>query len=518
MSGSFPRTASSRRSLVLGVAILTVLAGLTLAVPQVGLAADPTLDPAAAAEAQRLEAYWTGDRMRAAIPRDRLVASPPDDGAPVRVAPAAAGDVDGASWTGGGPVVTRSGQVFFSIDGGDYGCSASAIRDDGDTGYSLVLSAAHCVFDGGFADNWVYVPAFDRTPNANGCSQTTYGCWGARALVVHQGWVDGFPEADYAIAVVGPGGKSGTQLDALGTYPLRIGGVDVGDRVHAFGYPANPPYSGLDLTYCVGSAETNVYGDWGLLCDMKGGSSGGPWLWGAGDTKAGCGEVFAVTSYGFASDPTRLFAPQLDAHTQAVYNAALEQTPAAGDQDGIVAVGTDTPPTPADPASPFTDICNSSFIGDIEWLFLNGITTGCSALAYCPSGNVTREQMAGFMVRAFDLPASGTNWFTDDETSTFEDDINALRAAGITLGCAPGKYCPKAEVTREQMAGFLVRALDLPTTTTDYFTDDGTSTFEDEINALRAAGVTTGCAPGKFCPKSFVTREQMAGFLHRALD
>ena len=64
------------------------------------------------------------------------------------------------------------------------------------------------------------------------------------------------------------------------------------------------------------------------------------------------------------------------------------------------------------------------------------------------------------MVRAFDLPASATNWFDDDDSSSLEDEINALRAAEITTGCGTRKYCPKAVVTREQMAGFLHRALD----------------------------------------------------------
>jgi hypothetical protein len=44
----------------------------------------------------------------------------------------------------------------------------------------------------------------------------------------------------------------------------------------------------------------------------------------------------------------------------------------------------------------------------------------------------------------------------------FEDDINAIALAGITLGCNPptnDRYCPDANVTREQMASFIVRAV-----------------------------------------------------------
>ena len=48
------------------------------------------------------------------------------------------------------------------------------------------------------------------------------------------------------------------------------------------------------------------------------------------------------------------------------------------------------------------------------------------------------------------------------------------------------------------------------------FTDvPNTNSFHADIDALADAGVTTGCAAGKYCPKDFVTREQMAAFLNR---
>ncbi|MGD2050869.1 MAG: right-handed parallel beta-helix repeat-containing protein, partial [Acidimicrobiia bacterium] len=56
------------------------------------------------------------------------------------------------------------------------------------------------------------------------------------------------------------------------------------------------------------------------------------------------------------------------------------------------------------------------------------------------------------------------DWFSDDDTSIFEADIDRIRQAGITVGCNPPAnthYCPNDAVTREQMATFLVRALDL---------------------------------------------------------
>jgi hypothetical protein len=59
---------------------------------------------------------------------------------------------------------------------------------------------------------------------------------------------------------------------------------------------------------------------------------------------------------------------------------------------------------------------------------------------------------------AFPLGALASHQFTDVPTSsTYHADIDAIRDAGITTGCATGKYCPKDFVTREQMAAFLNR-------------------------------------------------------------
>jgi hypothetical protein len=167
---------------------------------------------------------------------------------------------------------------------------------------------------------------------------------------------------------------------------------------------------------------------------------------------------------------------------------------------------------------PLTDILNSKFLGDIKWLFVKGITSGCTATTFCPNGIVTRGQMATFLVRALHLPATSVDYFTDDTGSVHEANINRLRAAGITAGCGGTNFCPNGQVTRGQMATFLVRAFHLPNTANDYFTDDTGSTHEANINRLRAAGITSGCGGTNYCPNGLVTRGQMAAFLHRAIE
>ncbi len=168
--------------------------------------------------------------------------------------------------------------------------------------------------------------------------------------------------------------------------------------------------------------------------------------------------------------------------------------------------------------SPYTDSDMSKFYADILWLAREEITAGCQSDKFCPNGLVTRAQMATFLARALDLPSTHHDYFTDDDGSVHEARINALAASGITAGCASHRFCPNGLVTRAQMATFLARALDLPSAHHDYFTDDDGSVHEARINALAASGITHGCGTSTFCPDGRVTRGQMAAFLHRALE
>ena len=111
--------------------------------------------------------------------------------------------------------------------------------------------------------------------------------------------------------------------------------------------------------------------------------------------------------------------------------------------------------------------------------------------------------MAIFIVRAYDLPATTLDFFTDDTGKVYEDAANRLAQAGLTQGCAPNLYCGDDTISRGEMAAFLSRAENLPLSTTDHFVDDNTSIFEPGINKVADARITLGCNPPtntNFCP------------------
>ena len=308
-------------------ALLTVLALLPLAVAPVA-AGDPSAN--AKAEHERIGKYWTAERIANAKPRD-FVRTDAGKFVP-KAKPGGSGSGTGASWTGGGPVVQRTGKVLFTMDGGNWVCSASAIGDSRST-HSLVLTAGHCAYDEvnrAFATNWTYVPSFDTAPTFT-CAQATYGCWTASGLVVHNGYATagGFNTQatlhDFAFAIVGAGGKTSSQLDALGTYGIAYPAISTGGTVHAFGYPAAGKYHGNDLTYCTGPTFNDQYNGnqtWGIACNMTGGSSGGPWLAGFTNT---AGTATSLNSYGY-SGIRNMYGPKFNSNTQAFYNRANTTT------------------------------------------------------------------------------------------------------------------------------------------------------------------------------------------------
>jgi len=116
----------------------------------------------------------------------------------------------------------------------------------------------------------------------------------------------------------------------------------------------------------------------------------------------------------------------------------------------------------------FSDVpCSSGFATWIEQLAEEGITGGCGTGLYCPLNPVRRDQMAVFLLKAEHgsayVPPPCEGVFPDVPcASPFAPWIEQLGDEGITGGCGGGNYCPLNNVTRGQMAAFLVNTFSLP--------------------------------------------------------
>jgi PKD repeat protein len=316
---------------------------------------------------------------------------------------------------------------------------------------------------------------------------------GARAVPKHQ---DSPVGDDFATAVVsetddgwtdhnGDGDKDDQVLFIMSPVPPNVGPVA----------EANGPYAVDQGTTVSFSAAGSGDADGTIVS----------WLWEFGDG-----------STSTLADPTHRY---LDV---GVFSVSLTVTDDHGATDSDTATVTVTR------VDAFTDDDDSVFERDAEWMAAAVITKGCNPPTndeFCPDEYVTRGQMAAFLARALELSERADDPFVDDDDSIFEPDIEKLAYSGITKGCNPAegntKFCPDSRVTRGQMAAFLVRALGYTDVGDgDLFTDDDGSIFESDIDKLGTAGVTKGCNPptnDRFCPDAYVTRGQMAAFLHRAL-
>lgn len=328
-------------------AIALAALAVTLLAPTAVSARGSDAAAAAKAEHNRIVNYWTAERMASAQHKDytrnaagKLVpyAGKPGGGG-------SGGAVTGASWTGGGEINKRSGKLFFSTSGGNWQCSASVVNDGNTSGgYSIILTAGHCTYDGGegWSFNVLYIPDYDASPTKT-CSATKYGCWTADREAVNSTFVSegGFgTEAsvavDYGFMRMRLGGKTSNtlELDAVtGGYGINTASLLNSVEKWAFGYPAAGKYKGKDLTYCKGQTINDPYGSaaWGMACNMTGGSSGGPWIFGNGNpaTYTEGTLLTSLNSFGYQG-LTYMFGPRFNQMTQTTANVA-----ASGSASGV---------------------------------------------------------------------------------------------------------------------------------------------------------------------------------------
>lgn len=272
--------------------------------------------------------------------------------------------VTNAEWTGGGAVQTAAGRLFYEMPSNPrrkrwagYVCSGTVVTDSA-TGRSLILTAAHCVYDDAnksFARNVLFIPnqaGTTGTGTDSNCNNDPLGCWVADFGVVDVDWtIRTFPDNipwDYAFYVVdddpashqGPGGDVLEQ--AAGALSIQYeapiaddpatNGAGAPDYTHGMGYSySNDP----NFMYCAEDMENLDAANWWLpSCDLSGGSSGGPWIQPL-NTGTGAGPIISVNSWGYTTSPG-MAGPKLNGTSaQCVFEAARTSafTPNAAEGD-----------------------------------------------------------------------------------------------------------------------------------------------------------------------------------------
>ncbi len=193
--------------------------------------------------------------------------------------------------------------------------------------------------------------------------------------------------------------------------------------------------------------------------------------------------------------------------------------------------GADAPPAPVSDR----DDVDPVHLASVDCVFAQGISIGTQGGTYMPEGMTRRDQMASFIVRAleaagYDVPAAGDQGFTDIAGNVHADNINRLANIGVTLGRSATTYAPAQLVRRDQMASFIVRAVEWAYGEDDIAVgdDDPVQDFSDVSSSnvhrqnIDVGSTVLGLIAGKtqttYAPAAFVRREQMASFLVRVVD
>jgi len=172
--------------------------------------------------------------------------------------------------------------------------------------------------------------------------------------------------------------------------------------------------------------------------------------------------------------------------------------------------------------SVFSDLnMSSQFYEPIYSMYLKEIYeaeyTDDSALIH-PQKNVTRGDAAYMLYHLLGMTVEDGRDFSDiNESDHYYDAIETLSARGVIDGFSDGTFRPLDTLTRGQMSKIISSAFkyQIEVNPTIPYTDV-TKAFRPFVHALSREGITKGVTATIYGPDRFITRQEMAAFLHRA--
>ena len=183
--------------------------------------------------------------------------------------------------------------------------------------------------------------------------------------------------------------------------------------------------------------------------------------------------------------------------------------------------GTITPVTPGtQPSVKYpSDLGGHWAEANVKYVYDNALMNGYEDGTFKPDASITRAEFSAVMARFLKLDSNETEGkkFTDVAGHWAAGYIGALAAKGIAGGVSEDSFAPDDNITREQMAAILSRAFNLSTASIDAFADsaDISDWAAEYVSAVRAAGYMTGDADNNFAPQSNATRAEVATVIYR---
>ncbi|MFI8575791.1 S-layer homology domain-containing protein [Rossellomorea aquimaris] len=166
---------------------------------------------------------------------------------------------------------------------------------------------------------------------------------------------------------------------------------------------------------------------------------------------------------------------------------------------------------------PFTDV-NSNYGEAVSYLYSNDIVNGTTETTFGTTASLTRGDAAVILANALNLDTSNApDAGFVDTNSRVAGSVNALKAAGIIDGKSETQFGPTDQLTRGAMAKILVNAYDFTKYAEETPFTDLTATFDEYIEALYGAGITSGKNDTMYGTNDEITRGEFAKLLFKSI-
>ena len=157
---------------------------------------------------------------------------------------------------------------------------------------------------------------------------------------------------------------------------------------------------------------------------------------------------------------------------------------------------------------------------NIKYVYDNSLMNGYSDGTFGPDNNITRAEFVTVMARlhGYTEDTAAAAKFTDVSDHWAKGYIGALASMGIVGGVSDTEFAPDENITREQIAAILSRALALThgDITVKYADDSAISEWAyDSVYSVFEAGYMKGDTANNFNPLNSATRAEVATIIYR---
>lgn len=237
-----------------------------------------------------------------------------------------------------GAMVPTSVGKLFSVkpNGVDYSCTASIVTSGSK---NIIYTAAHCVYnkdtenygDEGWHSNFLFIPAYhEKRINGERVAQAPFGEWPVSEASVFHGWtVDHDRAFDQAFMALDSSGEHRLQ-DTTGANGLTYNEPKSQLFINVWGYPVLDEYENQTwrphvCSNGMWSSSAAVPNGVRMMCDMTGGSSGGPWM--KSRPTANYGYIIGVTSARPSNEQNYVHGAPNNENTKTLYEHEEARTP-----------------------------------------------------------------------------------------------------------------------------------------------------------------------------------------------